>query len=179
MAAHDPDEAHGPLGGGGTAGAVLAWVAWWFVCAALWLSLVDTTHFHELMAGALVSVLGASVALLVRAQRVLVIRPDPRWLLRAWRPFALFPRDTVLVVGALAGSLRRGGRPRGRLFAIPMATPEEDPREAARRVLMKTAGSLAPNSYVVGADDERGLILVHQLVRHGDPAVDIDPLGLR
>ena len=44
---------------------------------------------------------------------------------------------------------------------------------------MKSAGSFAPNTYVVGADEERGILLVHQLATRDDIAADVDPLGLR
>ena len=167
------DNRHRPAGGGGLAGATLAWLAWWVLCAALWLVLVDNTHRQELAVGAAVAALGASAAVLVRAQRRIVTRPRLRWLLRLWKPVAVYPRDVVLVTYAL---LRRS---RGRLLAVPFEAREEDPREAARRVLTKTAGSFAPNTYVVGADEDRGILLVHQLAWRERPAEDADPLGLR
>jgi hypothetical protein len=166
------EEAPGPLGGGGRRGALLAWVAWWLICEGLWLSLVDNTHFHELMVGVVVALIGATAAVLVRSQRILVMRPRARWLLNAWRPLAGYVRELVPVTLALV----RGRR--GRLVAVSFDAREEDPREAARRVFAKSAGSFAPNAYVVGADEERGLLLVHQLVPSSDPAADVDPLRL-
>jgi multisubunit Na+/H+ antiporter MnhE subunit len=167
------EDRHEPAGGGGPAGAALAWIVWWELCAALWLLLVDNTHVQELGAGALVAVLGATGAVLVRAQRRIVTRPRPRWLLRLWKPVVLYPRDLVLVTLAL---LRRS---RGRLVAVPYEPREEVAREAASRELATSAGSFAPNTYVVGADEEAGLLLVHQLVRRERAADDADPLGLR
>lgn len=179
MAAQNGDGASRPLGGGGRRGAALAFAGWWVASALLWLSLVDNTHLHELIVGAVVAFLGAGAAVLVRSQRRLVLRPRVRWLLAWWRPLAAYPLDCLLVTLALVRAVLPGPRPKGRLIAIPFDSGEEDPREAARRVLMKTAGSFAPNTYVVGADEERGLLLVHQLVRRPDPAADADPLGLR
>jgi multisubunit Na+/H+ antiporter MnhE subunit len=167
------EEQRGPLGGGGRRGAALAFAGSAVVSGALWLALVDTTHFQELVAGAVVALIGAATAVLVRSQRRLVLRPRARWFLAAWRPFAAYPRDLALVT---MGLIRRR---EGRLFTIPFDAREENPREAARRVLMKTAGSFAPNTYVVGGDEERGLLLVHQLVPTPDPAADVDPMRLR
>ena len=73
---------HGPTGGGGIRGTALASLAWWALSAALWLALVDNTHFQELVAGAVVACIGAAAALIVRAQRRFVTRPRPSWLLR-------------------------------------------------------------------------------------------------
>ena len=164
---------HGPTGGGGIRGTALASLAWWALSAALWLALVDNTHFQELVAGAVVACIGAAAALIVRAQRRFVTRPRPSWLLRLWRPAMYYLRDLVPVALALPR------RARGRFVAVPFDAHRESPREAARRVLMKSTGSFAPNTYVVGADEERGILLVHQLVARDDVTADVDPLSLR
>ena len=165
----------GPDGGGGAVGAALAWIGWWLAAALLWLFLVDNTLTPELIVGAFVAVLGATAAVLVRQQRRVVLRPDPLWLLRMWRPLAVFPRDTWLIARALL----RPRSVRGRLVAIRIAPGDDLARGAARRVLMQVAGSVAPNTYVIGTDYDRGLLLAHQLVTTDDPAHDADPLELR
>src|SRR3954471_3093089 len=166
----DDEQQSGPAGGGGIPGAVAAWVGWYAACALLWLWLVDTTVGPELVVGAGVSVIGASAALVVRQQRRVVLRPRMRWLLRLWRPLALFPRDMWLLVVALPR------RQRGRFVALPTAPVGDDPHGAAQRVLMQTAASFAPNTYVIGTDLERGFALVHELVDRGKVERDSDPL---
>jgi hypothetical protein len=143
------------------------------VSAALWLWLVDNTKGPELLVGAGVSVIGASAALVVRQQRAVVLRPRLRWVLRAWRPLAAYPRDTWLLEKALPR------RQRGRFVALPMHIPGDDPRSAAQRVAMQTAASFAPNTYVIGTDADRELVLVHQLVPTRSIKDDADPLRLR
>src|SRR4051794_16373783 len=136
----------GPEGGGGLRGAIAAWAGWWLASAALWVLLVDNTHVPELVAGAGVAFVGATAAAVVRQQRRVVLRPRPAWLARMWRPLARYPRDLWPLVRALP---RRGG---GSFVAIPVETGADDPRGAARRVLMQSAGSFAPNTYAVGTD---------------------------
>ena len=165
----------GPAGGGGRRGAAIAWVGWWLACVSVYLVLVDTVVLPELVTGAVIAAIGASGATLLRAQRRLVMRPRARWLISLWRPVASYPRDLVTVTRAL---LRRRPAP-GRLYALPFESGADDPRSAARRVLGPSAGSFAPNTFVVGFDAERGLLLVHQLVPSADPAADADPLGVR
>lgn len=165
----------GPLGGGGRRGAVIAWLGWWLASFAVYLVLVDTVVLPELVTGAVISIIGASGAVLVRAQRRVVMRPDPAWLGGLWRPIASYPRDLWTIIRALA---RR--RPvRGKLYALPFEPGADDGRSAARRVLGPSAGSFAPNTFVVGLEPESGLLLVHQLVPSADPIGDADPLGLR
>ncbi|MGI8903038.1 MAG: hypothetical protein ACR2IP_05140 [Solirubrobacteraceae bacterium] len=165
----------GPIGGGGRRGAVLAWVGWWVACAAIYLVLVDTVALAELVTGAVIAIISASGATLLRAQRRAVMRPDPRWLLALWRPLAAYPRDLVTLTRAL---VRRRPVP-GRFYALVFDPGSDDARSAARRVLGPTAGSFAPNTMIVGFDPERGLLLIHQLVPSANPAADADPLALR
>ncbi|MCW3018653.1 MAG: hypothetical protein JWN10_961, partial [Solirubrobacterales bacterium] len=49
-------------------------------------------------------------------------------------------------------------------------------RDAGRRALAESFGSLAPNTIVIGVDPERDLLLVHQL-RGGGGRVDVLELG--
>jgi multisubunit Na+/H+ antiporter MnhE subunit len=163
----------GPDGGGGRLGAARAWLGWWVASALIWLWLVDNTHVPELIVGAFVAVVAASGALVVRQQRRVVMRPRLRWLLRLWRPLATYPRDMWLLVKALPR------RQAGRFYALEARVHGDDPRSAAQRVLMQGAASFSPNTYVIGTDVDRDVVLVHQLAPTRDIKSDADPLGLR
>lgn len=165
----------GPSGGGGRPGAVIAWVGWWLGSAALYLVLVDTVVEPELVTGAVIATIASSAAVLVRAQRRVVMRPRAVWLRGLWRPVASYPRDLWTVTRALLARKPVSGA----LYALPFEPGGDDARAAARRVLGPTAGSLAPNTFVVGLDPETGLLLVHQLVPSADPSADADPLRVR
>jgi multisubunit Na+/H+ antiporter MnhE subunit len=150
---------HGPRGGGGAAGARRAWLAWWVLLTGLWLALADSRRLEELVAGVLVGAFGATAAILVRAQRDVVLRPRPRWIVAALLPpLARWPRD----LWALARALVR--RPRGRIVEEPFEATGEDPRSAAQRALAIAGGTLAPNAIVVEIDGERGVLVRHVLV---------------
>src|SRR5262245_20229804 len=84
-------------------GTLRAWLAWWVVCAALWLALVDRTPLDELLAGLVATILGATAAVLVRRQRLLLVRPRARWIEAAWRPALALVTD----LWPLARALRR------------------------------------------------------------------------
>jgi multisubunit Na+/H+ antiporter MnhE subunit len=153
-------------------GAARAWVVWWVLLAALWLALVDTTMLPELVAGAVAAAIAATGAVLVRGQRQVVTRPDPRWLRQAWRPLVRLAADVWPLLAALP---RRGAG--STLVEVPYAAVSEEPRETAHRVLTQGLGSLGPNTIVVDIDRDRRTMLVHQLVPTPDPAADAQPLG--
>jgi multisubunit Na+/H+ antiporter MnhE subunit len=166
----------GPRGGGGRAGAVRAWVAWWVLGAALWIALFDNVPLSELAAGVVAASLGATAAVLVRQQRRMVIRPRPSWLRPGLRAAAALVTDLAPAARALVtrGVLRRPVT--GTLHVLPFAATGDDPESAALRVLTATLGSLGPNTIVVDIDTGSGTLYAHQLVT-SDPAGSALPLG--
>jgi multisubunit Na+/H+ antiporter MnhE subunit len=158
--------------------ALRSWLVAWVGCAAVWLVLVDTRSLPELLTGVVAAAIGATGTELVRARRIARLRPRARWLLGIGRPVARAPRDLLLVIGAVARQVARRQPRRGRIVVVPFEHGGEDERAHARRALAEAFGSFAPNTIVIGIDDERDEILVHELVRAGDPATVADPMGL-
>jgi len=73
-------------------------------------------------------------------------------------------RDTVLITGVLLRAL--GGKPpEDRLQRIPFDPGGDGAVSAARRALAVAGTSAAPNSVVVDADAEHGVLIVHLLAR--------------
>jgi multisubunit Na+/H+ antiporter MnhE subunit len=155
-----------------------AWLAAWIGCAAVWLLLVDNPALPELLTGVVAAAIGATGTELVRARRIARLRPRARWLTRVGRPVARAPRDLLLVIGAVARQVAKREPRRGRILVVPFEHGGEDERAHARRALAEAFGSFAPNTIVIGVDDDRDEIVVHELVRSGDPAKAADPMGL-
>src|SRR4051812_43080739 len=92
-----------------------AWAAWWVVCAAEYLVLVDNTAVQELVAGAVLAAVGATAAVAVRGRRLVHPRGDVRWVPAGLRALA----NVVSDLGPLARVLwRRGVRRRGGAGAL-------------------------------------------------------------
>ena len=157
---------------------VAMWWLRWALFAALWLALTDTRVLPELITGAVAAAIGATVSsLLTRVGRPHTVRNSlamvglgPR---RLAFPLLRLVLDTGLVTAALWRRLARRERVRGS-FRVAAAPRQEPLRTAAGRAVLEVWGSLPPNRYVVGIDDERGMVLVHELVRSDQP---IEPLG--
>jgi len=156
-----------------------AWIVTWVVLGGVYLLLVDLVNLPELITGAVVAAVAATASELVRAQRDNPLRPPAAGLWRAWRPIARAPRDLALVTGAILRQLADRRPERGRVRAIPFRHGGADPAGIGRRALAEGLGSFAPNTIVIGVDDERNLLLVHQLVPSGDAGEALDPLGVR
>src|SRR4051812_39859501 len=88
---------------------VFAWIGWWVASAALWLALVDKVDAKEWWLGAAAAAVAATAAVLVRAQRDVLLQPRLRWLRGAWRPLIGLAGDLRPLVVALwrRGVLRR------------------------------------------------------------------------
>lgn len=152
------------------------WLLRWALLMALWLLLLDTKQWPELTAGAVAAAIGATAAgLIVRpgqpktvGKSLDLLRLGPR---RLGRPLVRLVADTAIVTAALVRTFA-GRRPRGS-FRVARYAPDAPRRSAAGRALTEIWGSLTPNRYVVGTDDDEGILMVHELVGTDEP---IDPL---
>jgi hypothetical protein len=154
------------------------WGVRWLLLAALWLALTDTVATPELAAGAAAAALGASLAGLVSLPggprppgavfRLAALGPR-----RLTRPLLHLVRDTALVTRALYAHVATH-KPAHGSFRAARYPVHGDRASAAGRALTEAWGSLGPNRYVVGIDEDDGVILVHELVHSGEP---LDPLG--
>lgn len=139
--------------------------------------LIDTASLPELYVLAGVAV-GCAVAFaLAREQGFIESRVDPRWLVGGWRVVLKIPLDIAILCGAAIAQLFAPRKVRGTFRAAPFGATDETPADTGKRAVTEWVGSISPNTFVVGVDPERGLVLVHQLRRQGD-AGQLDPLGL-
>jgi hypothetical protein len=145
--------------------------------AALYLLLIDITDLPELLVGAGAAVLAATGLELAREQGIVGQSIRWRWLLRLHRPLLSAPRDIVIVSLLALRALAGGDARPGRFRAVRFRCGESVPREDGRRALAEAAGSFAPNTFVIGIDGDREMILAHQLRPRGGRE-KLDPLEL-
>jgi multisubunit Na+/H+ antiporter MnhE subunit len=153
------------------------WFAWWCTCFLIWLALTTTFDPAETAAGVVASSIAATGAELVRATGLIGFRPRAAWFLRAPRVASRAVVDTVVVIRALLAHLFGLREMRGAFRTIRVDPGADDPTSAARRALLTAGVSATPNTYVVGIDRERRMMVVHQLVPAARDAVEDDVLG--
>lgn len=143
---------------------IRVWLGWFAVLNLLWLGLVVTFNWHEEIVGVIGSAIGAAAAEAVQAQGLVHLRIKLAWL----RGLVRLPWDVVAqtwkVFAILARATARGERVRGTFRCSLFPHTGDHPADEARRALYKIEGSIAPDTYVVGYDEESGAMLVHQLV---------------
>jgi multisubunit Na+/H+ antiporter MnhE subunit len=148
-----------------------AWAVWWVLLMSFWVMLDDSTATDELLAGAGAAALGALLAELVAHQAGLTFRMRARWLVSALRLPGQVARDTVIVFTALWRRLAHGAEPASGFRELPTYHGGDSPEDASRRLLLVGGRSVAPNSFVLGIDAERDVMIIHQLVvNEGEPA---------
>jgi hypothetical protein len=151
-------------------------LVWWLICAALWMVLDDTTTAPELVDGAVAATIGAGAATLTLVHSPLRVAAVPGWWRGLWRPWARLVGELPLLAGVLWRALSDGEREPGGLRRVPFASQARADRRAGQVALACVAGSIAPNAVVVAVDEERGEMLVHELVPGSGREV-ADPLG--
>jgi len=156
----------------------VCWIASWLACAVVWMWLEDTVVLANLVDGAMAAAIGATGTTLVFAERLVAFAPRARWALRLWRPLAQFGPDLRLLAMVLLRALRGGERAPGALRAVRFV-PTGGPGEIdARCALACAVGSFAPNTIVLGTEEQHGVMLVHQLVPVPSDRASVDPLAL-
>jgi multisubunit Na+/H+ antiporter MnhE subunit len=143
---------------------IAIWLAWFVVLNVVWLALVATLNWQEEIAGVISAAIGATAAEAVQAQGLIQARLKLRWLAGLWIVPWRVVQETWLVFAILARAIVRRERVQGRFVCERYPHAGEDPADEARRALYKIEASIAPNTYVVGYDDDTGAMLLHQLV---------------
>jgi len=140
------------------------WLAWWVLLMSLWVAVDDSLQFDELLAGAGAAALAALAAEIASHQAAARLEIRAVWLARAFRLPGEVARDTWTVFAALARTLATRQPPRGGFRELPVRYGDDTPLGVTRRVLLTGAQSLAPNKFVLGMDEDRDVMVVHELV---------------
>ncbi|MDT7717930.1 MAG: hypothetical protein QOH09_3922 [Pseudonocardiales bacterium] len=141
-----------------------SWLVWWVLLMAMWIALDYSFDIAELLVGAGVAAAGAFAAELVGHQTDSHFRVHIRWFTAMLGLPGQMIRDTVIVFAALGRFLIRGEQPASGFVEVPKAWGDESPVGVSRRVLLVAGTSVAPNTFVLGMDRERDVMVVHHLV---------------
>jgi multisubunit Na+/H+ antiporter MnhE subunit len=131
---------------------------------SFWVMLDDSISTDELLAGAGAAVLAALLAELVTYQAATRFRMRIQWLVPALSLPGQVVRDTGIVYRALWRRLARGEQPPSAFLELPARYGDDSPEGMTRRALLVGGTSVAPNTFVLGIDKERDVMVVHRLV---------------
>lgn len=144
-------------------------LGWWTALLVFYLLLAAKWSWQEASAGAVAAGIATTAAVATYRAGGLAFRPRLRWLrLLARIPWSIFV-DCGVVAAALWRRLVHGEMVTGSFRTVPFDPGGEGSVSAARRALVTAGVSLAPNTYVVAIDRDRGLLFVHQLVPSPQP----------
>jgi hypothetical protein len=148
------------------------WLAWWSVLFGVWLLLLSARTVAEAAVGACAAALGVVGVEAVRTGRPARFRPQVGWL----RLLPALPYRVVVDSAAVFAELGRHlllRRPlRGRVRTLRFeAGAERDASSTARRAFALWLASFAPNTFALGIDGERNVIVLHELRARRDHPV--------
>jgi multisubunit Na+/H+ antiporter MnhE subunit len=143
------------------------WLAWWVVMMSFWVIVDDSIEADELLVGAGAAALAALLAELAGYQASTRLRMRIEWLGPALHLPLEVARDTGTVFVALYRQVVRRQPPPSGFREIGVRYGSETLEDKTRRALLVSAKSLAPNTFALGLDPERDVMVVHQLVLSG------------
>lgn len=143
---------------------VVGWLVWWVLLMSFWIVVDDSIARDELLAGAGAAALGAFLAELVTYQAATRFRMRAEWLTPALRLPVQVMLDTVTIFAALWRQLIHGEQPDSGFRELPVRFGDDSDEGVTRRALYVGGRSVAPNTFVLGIDSGRDVMIVHQLV---------------
>jgi multisubunit Na+/H+ antiporter MnhE subunit len=143
---------------------VRSWLVWWLLLMSFWVMIDDSIATDELLAGAGAAALAALFAELVTYQAATRFHVRIRWLVPALSLPGQVVRDTMIVYGALWRRLVHGEQPPSAFLELPVRFGDDTPAGVTRRTLLIGGTSVAPNTFALGIDPERDVMVVHRLV---------------
>jgi multisubunit Na+/H+ antiporter MnhE subunit len=141
------------------------WLIWWVLMMSLWIIVDDSLATDELIAGAAAAALAATLAELAGYQADIRLRMRIEWLGPALRLPGQLAAETWIVFAALWRQLARGQQPSSGFREMPVRYGGQSMEARTRRALLAAGKSFAPNTFVLGLDAERDVMVVHQLVQ--------------
>jgi multisubunit Na+/H+ antiporter MnhE subunit len=148
----------------GLASRVGSWLGWWAVLTGFWVGLDWSTDTAEVLVGAAVAAVTALMVELVEYQTDTYVRIRMKWLLAAWRLPVQVLRDTAIVLAALWRRVVHGEEPRAGFTETPIRWGDDNALGMTRRALLTGVKSVAPNSFVLGIDRHKEVLVSHRLV---------------
>jgi multisubunit Na+/H+ antiporter MnhE subunit len=141
-----------------------SWFVWWILMMSFWVMLDYSVATDELLAGAGAAALAALLAELVTYQAISRFRMRIGWLVPALSLPGQVAGDMVVIYRALWRRLVHGEQPASAFGEMPARFGDGTPEDVTRRTLLVGGTSLAPNTFVLGIDSERDVMVVHWLV---------------
>jgi multisubunit Na+/H+ antiporter MnhE subunit len=141
-----------------------SWLVWWILLMSFWVMIDDSIATDELLAGAGAAALAAILVELATYQAATRFRMRIAWIVPALSLPGQVVRDLVTVYAALWRRLFGGQQPPSEFVELPARFGDDTPEGLTRRTLLIGGMSVAPNTFVLGIDSERDVMVVHRLV---------------
>ena len=145
----------------------LVWLGQWLVFFGAWILFVGNLEPAELLAGGVTAAIAATGSHIAWATHLARFSAHFRWVAQGWRLPWYVIADTGTILLVLLRHLFTRRKVDSVLIAVPFKACGPKADAAALRALAIAYTSITPNSVVVGIDQHRGLMLLHQLERSG------------
>ncbi len=142
---------------------VLTWTVQFVVMMALWFAFVAKMGLAETLIGVAAAAFAATGDAAIRRSHPARFNPRVRWLVEAWRILGYLAEDTAVIFKVLFRRLVLRKKPDSVLRSVPFDSGGNTRRASARRALALFFTTFPPNSIVIGIDQAKNSMLLHQL----------------
>ena len=149
----------------------------WVFLVALWMAFVSQAKKTELLVGMAAATIGTVADAVVKKEGFAAFSPKPQWLalifLEPWYGLD----GTWATLKAFAKKLV-GKKSEAQFKVDAYDATGDDPESAAKRALAIAYMTIPPNFIIVGIDEKKGQVLIHQVEPTPAPLI-AKKLGIR
>ncbi len=142
----------------------------WLLLLALWMGFVSQWSKAEFLFGILFATVGAIADAVVKKEGLAKFKPKLSWLvLIFWEPW--YAIDGTSATLKAIGRKLMGKKSEAQFKVDSFDAPGDDPRSSAKRALAIAYMTIPPNFIIVGIDNEKRQVLIHQVEPTSTPLI--------
>lgn len=149
----------------------LYWAVWFVVSEATWLLLTSTVSFNEVGTGLAAAAIAASAATVVHAQEPVRTSLRPSWVGYVVRLPVRVIGETWMATVALVRHLA-GRRVRAQFREVRFPTTLRAAERRGFEALSTIVVAMSANRFIVGFDEKRHVVMLHELVPAGEDRLE-------
>jgi multisubunit Na+/H+ antiporter MnhE subunit len=145
------------------------WVPQWLLFWGAWVLFTSSFSLAELVIGVFAAAAAATASHLVWMKGLAQVAAHWRWFIQVWRLPKYGLTGTYEILAVLARHLFTSRKAESLLFVVPFDAGGSDDDSATRRALAIALTTITPNFVVIGIDEEKGLLVYHQIAKSPVP----------
>jgi multisubunit Na+/H+ antiporter MnhE subunit len=142
---------------------VLDTFLWRIILSSFYFLLIQNGQTVDIVVGIVCAIAVALLEAKMQKMNLIPLKVKINWFKKIIRLPSLLIKDTVQLINILLVRIIKNKKVRGNIYWVPFKNISGHKESITRRVLITMALSALPNSYIIGFDNRKRKVLIHEL----------------